>query len=308
MDGMTSFDADLVRRWFSRLRDAEQPVMPHWGIVPTRQEEIVLVDGETRLRAAHDDDEFTLALPPDAITEIPALMLQRYLHALAAGMASTRRVFATTVDGLLDAVKGVPDSGAMELAAGLNAGAAALLGEVRSSAYAAGPEWRSAEPTAAEAARQAGVAAAELVVDGADLHDVADTAAGVAMSGWRIGLPRDPADRIEYRARGLVGLVLAALEIQTRAPEPPAVPASCGALPGQNLGRPFAAEITFSMGLETPDIRALSADLAQFCTEITVWPVGQWPRFHLHTESAGDVIGQVYAYGTPFDLLITNRG
>ena len=270
MDGMTSLDADLVRRWFGLLRDAEQPVMPHWGIVPTRQEEIVLVDGETQLRAALDDDELPLSLPPGSITEIPALMLQRYLHALAAGMASTRRVFAATVEGLQDeTAEGVPDSGAMELAAGLNAGAAALLGEIRSSAYAAGLEWRSAEPTAAEAARQAGVAAAEMVVDGADLHDVADTAAGVAMTGWQIGLPHDPADRIEYRARGLVGLVLAALEIQTRAPEPPAVPASCGALPGQNLGHPFAAEITFSMGLEVSDIRSLSADLAELCTEIT---------------------------------------
>jgi len=305
---MTSFDADLVRRWFSRLRDVEQPVMPHWGIVPTRQEEIVLVDGEAQLRAALDDDEFPLALPPGAITEVPALMLQRYLHALAAGMASTRRVFAATIDGLLDeALEGVPDSGAMELAAGLNAGAAALLGEVRSSAYAAGQEWRHAEPTAAESARQAGVAAAELVVDGADLHDVADAAAGVAMSGWRIGLPGDPADRIEYRARGLVGLVLAALEIQTRAPEPPAVPASCGALPGQNLGHPFVAEITFSMGLEAPDIRALTDDLDQYCTEITVWPTGQWPQFHLHTDRAGEVVGQIYAYGTPFDLLISER-
>jgi hypothetical protein len=235
-------------------------------------------------------------------------MLQRYLHALAAGMASTRRVFAATVDELLDeTLDGMPDSGAMELAAGLNAGAAALLGEVRSSAYAAGREWRHAEPTAAESARQAGVAAAELVVDGADLHDVADAAAGVAMSGWRIGLPHDPADRIEYRARGLVGLVLAALEIQTRAPEPPAVPASCGALPGQNLGRPFAAEITFSMGLETAEIRSLSTDLAQLSTEVTVWPGGQWPRFHLHTDRAGDVVGQVYAYGTPFDLVISER-
>jgi hypothetical protein len=121
-------------------------------------------------------------------------------------------------------------------------------------------------------------------------------------------LPHIPADRIEYRARGLIGLVLAALEIQTRAPEPPAVPATCGALPGQNLGRPFAAEITFSMGLQAADIRTLSVDLDQFCTEITVWPEGQWPRFHLHTERAGEVIGQIYAYGTPFDLLITDRG
>ncbi|MEP6560122.1 MAG: hypothetical protein ABJD68_03485, partial [Nakamurella sp.] len=134
---MTSFDADLVRGWFGRLRDVEQPVMPHWGIVPTNQEAIVLLDGETQLRAALDDDELPLALPPNAITEIPALLLQRYLHALAAGMASTRRVFAQSADeGLLDETLGIlPDLGAMELAAGLNAGAAALLGEIRSGAH-----------------------------------------------------------------------------------------------------------------------------------------------------------------------------
>jgi len=39
-----------------------------------------------------------------------------------------------------------------------------------------------------------------------------------------------------------------------------------------------------------------------------MWPGSQWPRFHLHTDRAGDVIGQVYAYGTPFDLLITEQG
>ena len=54
---------------------------------------MVLVDGEAQLRAAIDDDEFPLALPPGAITEVPALLLQRYLHALAAGMASTAGQF-----------------------------------------------------------------------------------------------------------------------------------------------------------------------------------------------------------------------
>ena len=37
---MTSFDADLVRRWFDRVLD--EPVMPHWGIVPTEQERFAL--------------------------------------------------------------------------------------------------------------------------------------------------------------------------------------------------------------------------------------------------------------------------
>ena len=62
------------------------------------------------------------------------------------------------------------------------------------------------------------------------------------------------------------------------------------------------------MGLAAAEIRSLSDDLAGLVTEVTVWPGGQWPRFHLHTERPGDVIGQVYAYGTPFDLEITEIG
>ena len=49
---MTSFDADLVRSWFGRLRDAEQPVMPHWGIVPTEQERFALVEGAAQVAEA----------------------------------------------------------------------------------------------------------------------------------------------------------------------------------------------------------------------------------------------------------------
>ena len=69
------------------------------------------------------------------------------------------------------------------------------------------------------------------------------------MSGRRIGLPYDPVERNEYRAAVLVGIVLLALERATRDPEPPAEPAGCGAMPGENLGVPFEAEITFTMGL-----------------------------------------------------------
>jgi hypothetical protein len=114
-------------------------------------------------------------------------------------------------------------------------------------------------------------------------------------------------ERDEYRAAVLVGAVLVALEIATRDPEPPAVPASCGALPGENLGEPFSAEITFTMGLAAEEIRSLSADLGQLATEIAVWPGSNWPRFHVHTDQPAEVIGQIYAHGTPFDLQITSR-
>ena len=71
----------------------------------------------------------------------------------------------------------------MALVAGLNAGAAALHGQIVSPAQLPGePGWRATEPTAAESARQAGVAAAELVVDGAGLHG--DRRARPRMSRW----------------------------------------------------------------------------------------------------------------------------
>jgi len=40
---------------------------------------------------------------------------------------------------------------------------------------------------------------------------------------------------------------------------------------------------------------------------VVIWPGSNWPRFHLHTDHPAEVIGQIYAHGTPFDLQITNR-
>ena len=303
---MTSFDADLVRRWFRRVASREEPVMPHWGIVPTEQERFAMAQGASRVEEAVLDDQLPSA-DTAVLTEIPALMVLRYLDALAAGIASTRLAFLNVEASADPGLGGVTggEVAAFSLVAGLNAGAAALHGEIDPSSDR--PGRGGAEPTAAESARLAGVAAAELVVNGAGLHEVAGTAADVAMSGWQIGLPDDPVDRIEYRARGLVGLLLVALEQETREPEPPGEPASCGALPGENLGQPFPAEITFTMGLAPAEIRSLANDLTGLAAEVTVWPGSQWPRFHVHTERAGDVIGQVYAYGTPFDLMITEQ-
>jgi len=299
---MTSFDAALVRSWFGRVIRREETVMPHWGIVPTEQERLALAQGASQVEAAVLDEQLSFADPTHQLSEIPALMLLRYLDALAAGIASTRLAFLH-VEASADLGDAGADAAAFALVAGLNAGAAALHGEIDATSDRAG----GGEPTAAESARLAGVAAAELVVNGAGLHEVAGTAAGVAMNGWQIGLPDDPVDRIEYRARGLVGLLLVALEQETRDPEPPGEPASCGALPGENLGRPFPAEITYTMGLAPNEIRSLTHDLAGLGAEVTVWPGSQWPRFHVHTDRAGDVIGQIYAYGTPFDLLITEQ-
>ena len=312
---MTSLDADLVRGWFGRIRNTEEPVMPQLRIVPTVQENLALAAGADLIETAVCgtgviDDGYG----PSGLTELPAAMLQRYLTAFAAGIASARLAFAGAASDDLDSndVIGEPaaagDASALAVAAGLNAGAAALHGEIAIGSDRPAQRWGPAEPTAAESARLAGFAAAELVVNGAGLHEIAAAAAGAAINGWRLGLPEHPVERVEYRTRGLVGALLVALEIQTRDPEPPALPASCGALPGQNLGRPFTAEITFTMGLAPAEIRSLTNDLAGLVTELAVWSGGQWPRFHVHTDRAGDVIAQVYAYGTPFDLEITEIG
>ena len=325
---MMSFDADLVGRWFRRARNRDEPVMPHWGIEPTDQEaEAVRLGGEQVLAAVAADQD-TFPRPDAALTEVPARLVLEYLTALAAGVAGTRAAFAATLDSEASGelmggqfsgadtsdlgVSGLADVGAMALVAGLNAGAAALHGQIVSPAQLPGePGWRATEPTAAESARQAGVAAAELVVDGAGLPEITSLAADVAMAGWRIGVPDDPIDRVEYRTRGLLGILLVALELETRDPEPAGEPASCGAEPGENRGSIFDAEITFTMGLAPADMRALSDDLAGLVSELVVWPGrdsrNSWPRFHLHTEQPAEVIGQVFAYGTPFDLAISNR-
>ncbi len=300
---MTSLDADLVRLWFERLRDADQPVMPHWGIVPTEQETAALADGQTQIDCAVQDRP--APIPAAILTEVPARLLRRYLHALAAGISGTRQLLGpANVEVGRDL--GLPgDADALALVTGLNAAAASLLGEIEAPADRdAGRPY--SDPTAAEAARLAGVAAAELVVDGAGLQQVIGSAAA-ALNGWQIGLPPDPVERNEYRTRALVGIVLSALEQVTRDPEPLGEPASCGALPGQNLGRAFNAEITFSMGLADSEIRSLAADLGEIQAEVVVWPGGQWPRFHLHTDRPGEAVGLLYAYGTPFDLEIANR-
>ena len=309
MDAMTSLDADLVHTWFGLLADPDQPATSQLLLVPTAQEARVFGAGEADLLAAVLDEP-----NPDrpgavtqSLTELPARMLRSYLHALAAGIAGTRQMLAASGQQADDDVPGYGDTGALALVTGLNAAAAALHGQIAAPSRRSVEEVRGLEPTAAESASLAGVAAAELVVNGAGLHEVAATAAAAAVGGRRIGLPAEAVERDEYRAAVLVGAVLLALELATRDPEPPAEPAECGAMPGQNLGAPFEAEITFTMGLAADEIRSLSTDLRQLATYVVIWPGSNWPRFHLHTDHPAEVIGQIYAHGTPFDLQITNR-
>ena len=196
----------------------------------------------------------------------------------------------------------------MALVTGLNAAAASLLGEIEAPAVPAAAAAVTATRPRPSPPRLAGVAAAELVVNGAGLQEVIGSAAGVAMNGWQIGLPHDPVERIEYRTRGLVGIVLVALEQVTRDPEPVGEPASCGALPGAEPGPAVQRRDHLLDGLgRDRDPPRSTADLGAIDVQVVVWPGGQWPRFHLHTDRPGETVGLLYAYGTPFDLEITSR-
>ena len=92
MDPMTSLDADLVHRWFGRLRDPEELAMPRWGIVPTEQEATAFDEGEVQIEFAVRD------LPPPRmvapLSEVPARLLRTYLQALAAGISGTRQLLS----------------------------------------------------------------------------------------------------------------------------------------------------------------------------------------------------------------------
>jgi len=302
---MTALDVDLVRRWFDRLRRQDLSVIAYWSVRPTAEEFAALDEGGTGLDLAVRD------LPPSApsvaLTEPPALMLRNYLSGFAAGVGETRRLLAVDqgMDPFVELTGGVDPgaatSGALALAAGLNAAAAALDNPPHGGRTGFTP----GGPTAAQSARSAGVAAAELVVDGADLHRVAALAAGAAINGWRIGWPDDPAEQANYRTRALVGMLLVALELESRDPLPPARPADCGALPGENRGTAFLAEITCSMHVEGEAMATLTGELGRLCREVVIWPTDGSPAFHLHTDRPGEAIEQLYASGVPFDLQIT---
>lgn len=288
----------------------------------------MLADGRDRLAAAVAGDltlgAATVRGPAPELTEPAALRLHAFLGAMAAGVADARQMLADAARaGGWDGA--ATDDRTMALVAGLNAGAAALT----DADAAIGPagEWvsdvppdRPGHPCAADVARRAGLSAAEVVVDGgAELSRVAALAAGAAMSGRPTALPTDAGrrtdsdrsdeqqERMRHRTRAWVVRLLVALAAVTREPDPPATPASCGARPGENLGAPFAAEITFEIGLSPDGVVPLTADLRALSSEVVAWPRhdDQWHRFHVHTHRPGAVIEQVYAHGTAFDLRIS---
>jgi hypothetical protein len=299
---MAVLDANLVHRWFDRLRRQDLSAVGYWGMTPTDQELAALDEGGAAIDAALRD--VPRSAPVLDLTQTSALMLRDYLAGFAAGISEARRLLhpeTTAIDLMGGVGPGASATGALALAAGLNAAAAALHGPSRPSPRAGRP----GRITAAESARTAGVTAAELVVDGADLYRVASLAAASALDGWRIGPPDDPAERADDRAKALVGMVLMALKLECRDPLPPARPAACGALPGQNVGPAFLAEITCTMRVDAEAMPALTGELGRLCREVAIWPTDGDPAFHLHTDRPGAVIEHLYASGLPFDLQIT---
>ena len=316
---MTALDADLVHRWFAAVLDPVVPVMPHWGITPSAVESAVLYEGRQLVLAAVV--EAAMPGPPEVpASEAAAREVQTYLHALAAGVAGTQATLRRSTAPAPDEdtqggwwpgsqagtrMDPPPAAGAevptIALVTGMIAGAAAL----RDSLNRPGPpEVPNREPTAAEAARLAGVSAAEVVVDGADLHAIAAIAAGTVMQGWGVGQPTDPRDRVEYRTRGLIGMLLVGLELASREPDPPAVPATCGAGPGENRGRAFLAEVTFEIRCGASESAALHQDLLDLGDDVQWWSRSGVDHFHVHTDRPGEVISQAYASGTLFDLVV----
>ena len=302
---MNGFDVGVVERWFALALSDARDLQPAWGIELTEDERAALQRGASLLRAAVRPGEFVLGPGgrddrTETAAELPARRLESYLSAVAAGVADARARMVIDEE-LPDAV-----AASMTVAAGLNAGAAALQGA------AGGPDptrpgaLRVSEPSAAHAAWLAGIDAAEEAVKGSAVTRVTRAAAAAA-GKWRIGRPADPDQRLEYRTRALVGLVLLALAEACGEPTPAEEPAPCGALRGENLGHAFPAEVTFQFGSVDADFGVLTAALRELSTDVTTWQRDRELWCHVHTDRPGEVIEQAYAAGSVFDLLITRR-
>lgn len=283
---MTTFDTELVGRWFAYLVDAEPADGTDGTIQPTASERRVLLEGREAITAAVGWSG--MPTPAASPADGPAAALSAYLAGMATGIAGTRRAMS----------EAGPDEVAMadrlSLVAGLIAGGAALQ---------VGTEDQAADggPTATDLARVAGTSAAELVVDGADLHTITSAAAAAAM----VSGPPDAANRSpRYRTRALVAAVLLALQRSTAPAGDPVDPPSCGARPGVNNGAELLAEITFTAFLSQVDTARLERTLGSVSDEVVVWSEGDRRYFHVHSRAAGEVVAEAYAVGSVFSLEI----
>ena len=288
---MTTFDTELVGRWFAQLLDDHEAgsAQAEWAIRATPTERRVLEEGRDAIAAAVGWSG--MPTQPAVPTDGPTAALAAYLMGLATGIAGTRRAM----------LEAGPDEVAMadrlSLVAGLIAGGAALQVGLDDAGGAGG----RLQPTAVDLARVAGTSAAELVVDGADLHTITTAAAAAAMaSGPPDGANRSPG----YRTRALIAMVLLALQRSTAPPADPVDPPSCGARPGVNNGAELLAEITFTSFLSAADSSRLERTLRSVADEVVVWSEADRRHFHVHSRAAGEVVAEAYAVGSVFSLEI----
>ncbi len=277
---MTPVDAQLVAAWGERVLDDAGPVMLRCGLRPTDAERAALGRGFAAIRSAVLGEQVE-QLPthggsvPDHLAD--------YLLGIAAGIEATGA-----------------DPDPMSLVTGLVAGAARLQFS------------RAGHPgdgtTAAEVVARAGVAAADLATDGADLGRVVAAAAGVAAGGWRPAQDcQDPAQAADRRLRSFLTVVLTALDDVVGRQNDQPDRAGCGAGPGDHRGRVFLAEVTFEFRGDPSAQAELSELIGRMGTDLRVWPDDESPaviRYHLHTHHPAQVTAEIYALGTPFDLRI----
>ncbi len=306
---MSLLTAGLVDRWFEHVVTPSVEPGRHWPLAVdlrlTPSEAAVVRQGHRQLRRALDEPD----RPEDRGVDAPdwrrdpvCRPVGAFLEVLSAAVGDALRTLDAT------GTAGPVRSDALAVAAGINAGAAALAGD------RTGPM-----PIAAEAARRAGEAAAEAAVAGSDLAAVATRAAAAGLSGWD-AVPADPigdGDVVQVRVRALVGRLLVGLQQATRPPEPPAHPAPCGAGPGDVLGRVFTAEITCEIAISAAQVENVRGELQELAVLVRFWPRSSggpggtveassdsWQRVHAHTERPGAVVEVLFASGSVFDLQI----
>lgn len=277
MTDFTAVDAHLVAAWAERVLNPARPVLRIPGTRPTDDERVALGAGFAQIRAAVLGEHVPEV--PAGPAGDPSTDVERYLRGIAAGIEATGA-----------------DREPMSLVAGLVAGAAALQ---FSRAGHGG-----VESNAAELAARAGVAAADLATEGAGLSRIAEAAAGVAGAVWTPQAPPDPASADDARLCSLIATVLAALAQVVGRGAPTTVVAGCGAGPGDHSGRRFLAEVTFQFHGDALARDRLEQTLAAMGTDLRVWPVEDRAHYHLHTVHPADVVAEIYALGTPFDLRI----
>ena len=296
-----TFDTDLVGRWFDLLLEPHQAIGDSFTLAPTPAERQVLTEGLRVIGAAVGRSELPTPVPPPPEEPVAAL-LQRYLVGIATGIAGSRQAMGTMGPGT--GFEGVAEIDRLSLVAGLIAGGAAVQISPDPGSTGTATEFPGAGLSARSAvdlARSAGTSAAELVVDGADLHAITSAAAATVLAEG----PPDAANRNpRYRARALVGSVLMALQRSTAPAGARVRPPTCGAGPGENVGTELPAEVTFTMFLSQEVGARLAALIDGISDEVVVWSEGDRHYFHVHTRAAGEVIAEAYAVGSVFSLVI----